>query len=312
MRPTHSSETFSIFWEIRILLYLGVLCLTSGLGILVYQNIETVGHQSILAAIALTTIACLGYCFKHAEAFSFGKANISSSWTDYLLLLAVLLFGVFIGYLQFQYSIFGSHYGLALGLPAALYFGLAYRFDHRGVLQLAISGLCGAVGLVVTPLGGFDENLFNHSRPILTGLIMGLLFALVGGFSENRNIKRHFAFSYFNFAMHLILMATLTGLFLGHDWEAAGYFALLLIATVGLIVYARAQQSYYFLLCAILYGYIGVTYVFMRFLFNSGSTGAGSIYMAFFYFVFSCAGTIFFFLNLKSLLGISDDSLSKD
>ena len=45
----------SLYWELRLLLYLGVLLLTGGLGLLVYKNIDSIGHQAVLAFIALIT-----------------------------------------------------------------------------------------------------------------------------------------------------------------------------------------------------------------------------------------------------------------
>ena len=52
------------------------------------------------------------------------------------------------------------------GFPPAFYLFLAYRFDPRGVLQLAISGFCGAVGVVTTPLAAIHENMFNPHTPV--------------------------------------------------------------------------------------------------------------------------------------------------
>ena len=54
-----SRRLFSLYWELRLLLYLGVLLLTGGLGILVYKHIDTIGHQAVLAFIALVTFLIL-------------------------------------------------------------------------------------------------------------------------------------------------------------------------------------------------------------------------------------------------------------
>ena len=47
-----SGKIVSVFYELRSLLYLGVLLFTTGVGLLIYQNIGDVGH--ILAIIALS------------------------------------------------------------------------------------------------------------------------------------------------------------------------------------------------------------------------------------------------------------------
>ncbi|HMC85145.1 MAG TPA: hypothetical protein VKI61_06445, partial [Chitinophagaceae bacterium] len=52
VEAVEKARLFSLHWELKTLLYLGVTLLSGGLGILVYKNIDTIGHQVILAAIA--------------------------------------------------------------------------------------------------------------------------------------------------------------------------------------------------------------------------------------------------------------------
>lgn len=303
----YQSRPFSLFWEVRTLLYLGILFLCGGLGILIYKNMDHIGHQTLLAAIASAMAGCFWYCARRAKPFTPGTAPADSSWSEYMLLLGVLLFGVFTGYLQARYTLFGARYGLALGLPAAFYLFLAYRFDHRGVLQLAISGFCAAAGLAVSPLDAIQAGLIDHRAPIWTGFFMGAALAAAGALTERFDFKRHFAFSYVNFALHLSLIASLTGLIMGRGWEK-WFFSLWIAALCGgLWFHARRRQSAYFLLCAVLYAYIAFTYLIMLYLFRSGSSAG--IYSVFLYFLVSCAGTIYFFLNLKSFLGSGDAGL---
>ena len=61
LKPTPS--LFSVYWEIKTLLYLGVLLLTSGLGLLIYENIDTIGHQFVLLLIALISGGCFFLLF---------------------------------------------------------------------------------------------------------------------------------------------------------------------------------------------------------------------------------------------------------
>ena len=51
IRIDEGTRLFSIHWEVKTLLYIGVLLLTGGIGILIYKNIETIGHTVILALI---------------------------------------------------------------------------------------------------------------------------------------------------------------------------------------------------------------------------------------------------------------------
>src|ERR1700754_1844976 len=66
---------FSLFRELRLLLYLGVLLLTGGLGIVVYKNIDTIGHQAVLAFIALVTAGCFFYCWRKKAPFRWDRVD---------------------------------------------------------------------------------------------------------------------------------------------------------------------------------------------------------------------------------------------
>ena len=59
IKAANANRLFSIHWELHLILYLGVLMLSSGLGILVYENIDSIGHVAILIFIAL--ISAGGY-----------------------------------------------------------------------------------------------------------------------------------------------------------------------------------------------------------------------------------------------------------
>jgi Predicted membrane protein (DUF2157) len=289
---------FSVFWELRTLLYLGVVLLSGGLGTLIYKNLDTLGHQAVLAGIALLAAGCLGYSAWKAEPFTWGKGTRDATWTDYVLLLGALLFGVFVGYLQYAYSVFGTRYGLALGLPGLVYLLLAYRFDHRGVLQMGIAGVAAAFGIAATPFSGFEAVLFLRHPPLYNALGVAAALALAGVFSARMDRKRHFEFSYVHFAVHLGMIAALTGMVSGGIYQEAAYGALLAAGMVALWKYAQRRHSYYFLLCATFYGYAGFTYVCRRWLFT------GNLYLI--YFLVSCGGAIYFFLNLKSFAGNTD------
>src|SRR6478752_2909089 len=136
IREKENKKLFSLHWELKTLLYLGIVLLTTGLGILIYKNIDTIGHQVIVAIIALGCAACFGYCLKKSPGFSRQKNAVTKIWPDYILLLGCLLLLILIAYLQFQYNAFGNRYGLATFIPMVLLFISAYYFDHIGVLSM--------------------------------------------------------------------------------------------------------------------------------------------------------------------------------
>src|SRR5436305_6281507 len=76
VEAVESARLFSLHWELKTVLYLGVMLLSGGLGILVYKNVDTIGHQVILAVIALVSVGCFYYCRRKAAPFSFEKVQI--------------------------------------------------------------------------------------------------------------------------------------------------------------------------------------------------------------------------------------------
>ncbi|MBX9851975.1 MAG: DUF2157 domain-containing protein [Cytophagaceae bacterium] len=298
----HAHKLFSLHWEIKTILYLGVLLLSTGVGLIIYENIDSISHQAILAAIGLACAACFYYCFKNAKPYQHTFVESPGLIFDYVLLLACLLFLSFEGYFQYQYNIFGERYGLAVLIPAILFFYLAYRMDHKGVLSLAITGLAGWMGLAVTPqelLSGATD--FSEMTMVWTGLGFGVSVSMLALWLEKEDIKKHFTFTYLNFASHALFFATLAGLFM-LDTALKLLFVFFLVSfCTAFIIHARRQKSFYFLLIATLYGYIGMTYLIFQIADEAG--GDNSLYMMIFYFMATCAGIILFFSNHKKLLG---------
>ena len=63
VKEAEDNKLFSLHWEIKTLLYLAVLLLSGGLGIVVYKNIDSIGHTAILIFLALVCAGSFFYCF---------------------------------------------------------------------------------------------------------------------------------------------------------------------------------------------------------------------------------------------------------
>ena len=99
---------------------------------------------------------------------------------DYVLLVGCLLFTHALGYIQFEYNVFGNRWGLAVFIPMVILFITAYYFDHLGVLSLAITNLAAWAGISVTPMKILKENDFNNTHVMYAGLVVGgMLLACV-------------------------------------------------------------------------------------------------------------------------------------
>lgn len=299
IRKYLSNSLFSVHWELKIILYLGVLLLSSGIGILIYKNIDTIGHITIISLIALATFGCFVYAFREKLPYSNTEVKHSNPFYDYIILLGSLLFVTFLGYLQFQYEIFSEHIQYISLLIAIVYFSIAYLFDHRGVLSMAITSLSAFVGITVKPLDFFGSN-FASQEMVISGLFLGLSFCLLSYISIKYNIKNHFYFTYLNFGAQLVFISLLTGLFT-FDTKFV-LFILLLIASVGAYKYAVTQKSYYFLLMGVVYAYVGLTYYIFYTLDSINSLDSFEYDVGVLYFIFSSISIVAFFLNFKKIL----------
>lgn len=253
-----TNRHFSVHWELRTLLYLGVVLLTTGLGILIYQHIDTIGHEAIITAIALGCAACFYYAVKRKPAFAWGKVQSLDTFYDYIVLLGCTLLVTLVGYLQFRYTLFGTHYGLALFIPMAALFVCAYTFDHLGILSMAITGLGAWVGVALTPLDILRNNAFDDPVFLLKAIALAVLLVLLGMVSSKKQWKPHFAFTYEHFGIHLFFIATYAEMIT----ERPGHYAwfLLLAAGAGYVYWlAMRNRSFYFLTLMVLYSYLAVS-----------------------------------------------------
>lgn len=256
---------FSLHWELRAMLYAGILLLSSGVGLLIYDNFDRIGHGALLLAIAVACIGSFWFAWRHRPEWTISQTVSRSSFGDYALLLACLLFLTLEGYAQYAYNVFGTRYGLVTLLPALLFLPLAYRFDHRGVLGMALTALISWVGVTVRTLELYFKTNFFNQTTVFSAIGLSLVLMAVALLLERRRIKPHFTYTYLTMAGNLLMVALLGGLFNFETmrlWFALGLGA----ACFAFDRYFRRDGSFVFLLMSVVYGYIGITYLFFHYL----------------------------------------------
>jgi hypothetical protein len=291
----------SVHWEIKTLLYVGVLLLTGGLGLLIYENIDTIGHQFVLMLIAAICLGCFYYCLKNKLPFSKDRVQSPNSFFDYILLLASTSLLIFVGYLQFEYKVFGTNYGMATFIPMLALFFIAYYFDHLGILSMAIANLAVWMGVSVTPKQLLLNSDFNSQTIIYTYLVLGILLIAGAYASQYFNYKKHFKFSYEHYGIHVTYIALLAGYFYYYDSViAAAFMSGILLLSFLMYNDAFKNKSFYFLLLVVLYSYIALSSLVIRIFMGVGDMGA--VYLVLLYFIGSGIGLIFLLINLNKKL----------
>ena len=293
-------KPLSVHWDLRTLLYLGIVLLTTAVGILIYKNIDTIGHEAMLIIIAALCLMCFGYCIKYSKGYNNKKIESPNIWFDYVLLLGCLLLLTFIGYIQFEYNVFGNRWGLAVFIPMVVLFIAAYYFDHLGVLSLAITNLAAWAGVSITPMKILKENDFNNTHIIYTGLVLGVILVATSFMIQYKNIKAHFAFTYKNFGTHILFISLLALMFYFENIYLLWFIAL---SGLSFLYFKNAvkESSFYFLVITLLYAYIGLSYVVIELLSRS-DLDMGAVYLGLIYFIVSGIGLIRLFIHYNKIL----------
>ena len=289
-----NKNLFSIHWELRTLLYLGVLLLSAGLGTWVYQHLDSIDHLAIVGALCLISAGGFFWCARVQAPFTLARVPSAGPFTDYILLLACLTFVTLVGYLQFQYTLFGPSLRLAGLIPLVVLAFSAYYFDHLGVLSLAVTNLAAWLGIVVTPANILTSDAWATPRLIYIGLLLGLFLLVAGQLTVYRRWKEHFAFTYAHFGIHIWCIACLSGMF--HDWDQPWWAALLalLLGSAWVLYYqALRYRSFYFLVITGVYVYIGISSAVIRFVEWVRPSGDSGFAMLMLYFFASALGLAF-------------------
>lgn len=297
---------FSVHNELKLLLYLSMLMFTSGIGILIYQNIDTIGHTALLGLLLSVTLTCFYFCFKNHDGFKREETAFANPLYDYLVLTAVILSCTFIGYLQFQYQTFGTHYGLATLIPTIISFFCAYYFDNKSVLSIAITGLAAYVGLSVSPQALLNNETYITTSLSYSGIILGIILALWTIYATKNDLKKHFNLIYLTFSLHLISVACISNLF-----EEYWFAFIIILALSSFYFYKISYQisSISIFVFTILYAYIGLNILFFNTLetINSDDLAISLLFMSPFYFIISIVA--FIKLIKKFNKKTSDDSI---
>lgn len=203
---------FSLHNELLSFLYVSILLFTSGIGILIYKNIDTIGHIAILAINFIIMTVCFFFGFKKAKKWNQNEVLFDNAIYDYVVLLGSILATIFIGYLQFQYALFGTDYKFVYLISAVVCFAVAYFFDNKTVLSIALTALTTFIGISLSPKTLLENEIYHNISLTFSGLVLGIVILLWNTYCVKENIKKHFEFVFTTFALHLIGISIISGL----------------------------------------------------------------------------------------------------
>ena len=191
------------------------------------------------------------YCFSRGLPYDNDEVESPSMIFDYVLYFACLVLSATLGFIETRFVIFQgwtTHL-----LIASVVFGLlAYRFDNRFVLSLAISTMAGYLGLKLDLFDRVETDILR-----LIALAFGTALIALGVWLHRQAIKPHFLETYIHIGANVIMMATASGVLEpSTGWL---YLAALLSLSAAAIYLGVRFDRFAFVAYGTLYGYAGVS-----------------------------------------------------
>jgi Predicted membrane protein (DUF2157) len=281
-------EPFSLSLELNTLLYAGVLAFVAGLGWTISTWSQQLGDVLILSIISIILAASFWYCFSRVPAWSAAETAAPTSVFDYVLYLGCLVWCVELAYLETRFHVLSGQWDLYLLATALLFFFLAYRFDNRFVLSLALSSLAGWFGLTISHWPSHQDAAYRQYA-----LVYCLVVGTGGAILQRLKLKPHFFTTYLNVTANVLFWAILSGVF---DSQDRGLWLVgLLIVCAASLAWGLKRRQFAFVAYAAIYGYLGVSWVLIRNVSDSTSILA--------YFVFTAIAMIVMLVQIARRFG---------
>ena len=245
-------ERVSVYLELSALLYIGVLSFVGGLGWTVRADVANLGDAAIIALLSLIVAGAFAYAFAKVGPYAHTEVDSPTLALDYILYLGCLVLSSELAFIESRFHLFGSwHHHLLL--VSIVFGGLAYRFDNRFVLSLALSSLAGWLGIRVSGLEVVAADPLRAAAVIYGAFVAGL-----GTWLYRQGIKAHFHEVYLHLSALSVLSALASGI--GEPGLGLMYVSALLSLCAGTIYLGIHYQKFALVTYGVLYAYGAVSY----------------------------------------------------
>lgn len=248
-------QLVSLRFELRALLYVGVLLLASGVGVLVAAHHHEIGRLTIAGGIGLAALACLGWVIQAALPFSWHEVESPHVAFDYVVLLGLLLLAADLAYVEVQFGALGPDWPYHLLVMGTVYLAAAYRWDSRTVLGLSLTTLAAWRGISLGLVHG--GSWLEEARLRADALVLGALYLAAAALSVRLARKAHFEDVFANAGLLLLLGALVSGALEDRAMWTAWLVALLAVAGLVAWLALRLGRSLYFAQ-AVVAAYVGL------------------------------------------------------
>ena len=244
-------DRFSIYVELNVLLYIGVVSIVAGLGWTFRDYVVNLGDAAILSILGVLMAAAFGYCFSKGPAYTNDEIESSSFGFDYVLYFGCLVLSATLAFVETRFAVFHG-WDTHLLIAATVFGALAYRFDNRFVLSLALSTLGAWFGFKLTRFGFQSAERLRVSALVYGAIVAGMATGL-----RRLGIKPHFVDTHLHIAATAAFVALTSGTWQG-DSRLLYLAGLLALATAS-IAYGIRYRQFAFVAYGAVYPYVGIS-----------------------------------------------------
>ncbi|PYV18086.1 MAG: hypothetical protein DMG07_04610 [Acidobacteria bacterium] len=257
LQRIYEGKLVSVLPELRVLLYGGVVLAAAGAGLLVKDNFHRIGPAAVAVALALAVAGCFLWIARVAPPFDWHEVPPPNLAFDYILLLAVLLTGTELAFVETQFTPLGPSWPWHLLIMSLLSAAVAFRFDSRAVFSLALGSFAAWRGFSTAEV---ERGLwFGLSESVrLNAIACGLLFVLLSVALSRGARKAHFA----PVAQHLGWLLFFVSVLTGTEGRQPGRYAFMAVSAAfgaGLAAFSYTRRDFVFFA----YGVLGVYFTFV-------------------------------------------------
>lgn len=294
LEAIRTEKIVSVYYELRLMLYLGIMLFTGGVGYFAYQNIGYMGHLMAMAGIGVAIIVGFYFIRKFAKSYSNGEVTVTLVYFDYILILVSLLIIALFAYVQVYFDLVELLLNWTSFISAAIFLFMAYQYDNRALLAMAITAFAAAVGLSISPVNWAKGTWQLSSNLYTTSIMLGAILAIIGQVSQYKNLKKHFRFTYQNFGLLLYFIGCISAMF-DSDYELP--YAFLTLVSAGILTwYTWVHKEFLFFIYSNIVVYIAFTFL----AFKAVNQLGGDYVVFIYYFPFTCIAYLLLLFTRKS------------
>ncbi|TMK24308.1 MAG: DUF2157 domain-containing protein [Actinobacteria bacterium] len=239
-------DAVSIYPELRILTWAGVMLISTGVGVYITKHLDDIGPLAIATVVGLAAAACYAWAY-------WKRSRTASLADDYVLLLAALLASADIGYIEHHYRLLGNSWPRHFLFLAILHAATAYFFRSRLVLSLSVASLAAWLGIERRSVDAIFESAIETSlRAFLCAAIV------VAWRAVDRKLRPASTFSslFDHAAANLAFWASL--ILAAHDETRLTGCLIAIALAAASMIYGQRTREGTFVIYAWVYGTIAV------------------------------------------------------